>query len=93
METTPARREVVYHGRVQGVGFRYTTVRLASRFAVSGYVQNLHDGRVKLVAEGQVAEIEAFLTAIAGHFAAHIDDTNVRPSEATGEFNEFEIRP
>ena len=93
LETTLARREVLYQGRVQGVGFRYTTVRLASRFAVSGYVQNLHDGRVKLVVEGQAAEIEAFLMAVAEHFAAHIDGSSVRPSEATGEFNQFETRP
>ena len=41
-----------FSGHVQGVGFRYTTRSVASRFAVTGYVRNLPDGRVELVAEG-----------------------------------------
>ncbi len=92
METTRERREVFYHGRVQGVGFRYTARRIAARFTVTGYVQNLSDGQVKLVVEGERGEIDAFLTAVAEQFAAHIAGSKVRPAGPTGEFNEFEIR-
>ena len=46
------RRRIYYSGRVQGVGFRFSTQRLASGFAVAGSVKNLRDGRVEVVAEG-----------------------------------------
>ena len=44
---------ILYEGRVQGVGFRYTTKSVANGFEVTGTVRNLTDGRVELVAEGE----------------------------------------
>jgi len=58
------RRRVDYSGRVQGVGFRFTSQRLAQSFKISGYVRNCDDGRVEVVAEGETAEIDSFLEAI-----------------------------
>ena len=55
------RIDVEYTGRVQNVGFRYTTTNIAARFAVAGYVQNLSHGGVRLVAEGEKADVEEFL--------------------------------
>jgi acylphosphatase len=51
------RRSVYFSGRVQGVGFRYTTRNLALGYDVQGYVRNLPDGRVELVMEGPDAEM------------------------------------
>src|SRR6187455_864933 len=53
------RRRVWYEGRVQGVGFRYTARGLAGGFPVSGYVRNLDDGRVELVAEGDAPVVSS----------------------------------
>lgn len=58
------RRRVIYSGRVQGVGFRFTSRRLARNFPVVGLVRNLDDGRVELVAEGESAVVDAFLASI-----------------------------
>jgi acylphosphatase len=44
------RRRVLYTGHVQGVGFRFTVRELAQRFAVTGFVRNLSNGKVELVA-------------------------------------------
>jgi acylphosphatase len=66
------RRGIHYAGRVQGVGFRMVSQRLAHGFAISGYVRNLPDGRVELVAEGQEAEVSSFLEAIRREFAGYI---------------------
>lgn len=66
------RRRAFYHGRVQGVGFRYTARRLAGGFRVAGFVRNLRDGRVELLAEGEDAEVAAFLDAIAAELGAKI---------------------
>lgn len=55
---------VTVSGQVQGVGFRFTTRRLAQKFDVSGYVMNLPDGRVRMEAEGREAELDAFFNAV-----------------------------
>ncbi len=55
------RIRTLYSGRVQGVGFRYTTAEVAKRHPVFGQVRNLSDGRVELVAEGQDRDIKRFL--------------------------------
>jgi acylphosphatase len=58
------RLHVLYAGRVQGVGFRYTAKVVATGFEVTGIVRNLPDGRVELVAEGLKDELEGFQQAI-----------------------------
>ncbi|HEV3343051.1 MAG TPA: acylphosphatase [Pirellulales bacterium] len=90
--STHERREVLYSGRVQGVGFRYTTREIAERFNVTGYVENLSDGRVELVAEGEPAEIDRFLAAVEERLARYIASTQIRSRPATGEFAGFFIR-
>lgn len=90
--STHERREVHYSGRVQGVGFRYTTREIAGRFNVFGYVENLSDGRVHLVVEGEPAEVERFLGAIDQRLARYIADIQTKNRLVTGEFDDFSIR-
>lgn len=59
-----AALQVLYEGRVQGVGFRYTTKQIAMGFDVVGWVRNLADGRVELQIEGDSDEVEDFLTEL-----------------------------
>jgi acylphosphatase len=66
------RRRIYYSGRVQGVGFRFSTQRLASGFAVAGSVKNLRDGRVEVVAEGEPTELDLFQEAIRGEMGHYI---------------------
>ncbi len=75
-----------FTGRVQGVGFRYTTVSVARSYAVAGFVQNLPDGRVQLVAEGDQKELRAFLQAVQQAMGRNITDTHSDITEAIGEF-------
>jgi acylphosphatase len=85
------RRDVCYEGQVQGVGFRYTAARLAAGFAVTGYVENLADGQVLLVVEGQSAEIERFLAAVGRAMGHAIDSVRQTVTPATGGFDSFRI--
>jgi acylphosphatase len=87
-----SRREVLFAGRVQGVGFRYTTRNIAGRFDVTGYVQNLTDGRVRLVAEGAPEEIERFIGAVSAEMAQYIRGVQESNSPAKGEYDRFEVR-
>ncbi len=86
------RREIHFSGRVQGVGFRYTTYRLAQSCDVSGFVENLADGRVFLQVEGAVAELDRFFASIQDVMGHHIDDVQTHETDYTGEFTAFEIR-
>jgi acylphosphatase len=71
------RRRVYYSGQVQGVGFRYTSYRLAQDHAVAGYVRNLADGRVELVAEGNPAEVDSLLETIRRQMHPYIRDIQI----------------
>jgi acylphosphatase len=57
-------KRIHFEGRVQGVGFRYQTKQIAMGFEVTGWVQNLPDGRVEMEVMGPGEEVEAFLAAI-----------------------------
>jgi len=84
--------KILYSGRVQGVGFRYTARTVASGFEITGSVRNLPDGRVELMAEGDDAEIEAFRAAIRGTMlAGFIRDESIEWADAQNEFRGFEI--
>jgi acylphosphatase len=87
------RATVFYSGRVQGVGFRYTAREIACGFELTGYVRNLDDGRVELVAEGAQGEVQAFLEAVrASQLGSHIRNADVNWGEVTKEFRGFDIR-
>jgi acylphosphatase len=87
-------RHVIYEGRVQGVGFRYSTRHIASGFDVTGWVRNLPDGRVEMLAAGAAAEVTDFLQAIRdsdlGSFIHHeiLEETSPPPA-----LRGFEIVP
>ena len=85
------RRRVLYEGRVQGVGFRFTAARLAPGFGVSGSVRNLPDGRVELEAQAEPGRLAGFLDAIRGELGPKIHDADeaplpVDPDESPGDF-------
>jgi acylphosphatase len=87
------RAHVFYSGRVQGVGFRYTACEVACGYEVTGFVRNLADGRVELVAEGEEEEAQGFLEAMrANQLGSHVRGADVTWTAATGEFSRFEIR-
>lgn len=58
------RRHFIFHGYVQGVGFRYTACYTARNYGIPGWVRNLDDGSVEMEAEGRPADIEALITAL-----------------------------
>ena len=83
---------VIFRGRVQGVGFRATTHRLARGRAVAGYVKNLSDGTVELVAQGTPSEITDFVDAIAQRFSGYIRDTERTKLTTSEAYDGFDIR-
>lgn len=91
-DTKALRRTVLFSGQVQGVGFRYTARNVALQYDVNGYVRNLPDGRVELVAEGEPREIDAFVQDVKEKMGSFIRRADVNDSPATSEFSDFSIR-
>lgn len=85
------RVRVLYSGRVQGVGFRFTAVAVARGLAVSGFVRNLGDGRVEMVAEGERAALETLLAGVRGRMAAGIGGEEASWLAPSGEFSGFRV--
>lgn len=80
-------------GRVQGVGYRATTESRASRASLTGFVTNLRDGRVKVVAEGPESDLQSLLEwCRQGPPSAHVTDISLEKHPAQGGFEDFRIR-
>ncbi|KPK41567.1 MAG: hypothetical protein AMJ78_05150 [Omnitrophica WOR_2 bacterium SM23_29] len=86
------RVHIFYSGRVQGVGFRFTAEAIAHDLSVVGWVRNLRDGRVEVIAEGEQKMLKVFLEKIAQEMSGYINDTDVSWTEPTGEFDDFGLR-
>jgi acylphosphatase len=86
------RLTILYSGNVQGVGFRYAAREVAEGFDVCGTVRNLPDGRVELVAEGDMRELESFRQAIRESGVGSLIRNEVfQTTPPRGEFKGFQI--
>lgn len=87
-------RQVIFEGRVQGVGFRYTCKEIAKGFDVLGWVENLPDGTVRLLLQGEAAEVEDYLQEINDEsvLSHHIRAHTVSPVDTDKELRGFKVR-
>ena len=91
MSTESITRRVLFSGRVQGVGFRWTVNRHARRYPVTGFVRNLHDGRVELVISGTVDSLDQLSADVTEHFADNITAVDSESVEHPEDFMDFRI--
>lgn len=81
-----------FSGTVQGVGFRFTAQRLAKQLRVCGYVKNLPDGRVEMLAEGSEGGLKDLLAAIQdSSVGPYIRDVEVDWGSAKRSYSTFSI--
>lgn len=91
--TTTKRIKFQVFGRVQGVGFRFSTLMEAANLRLVGYVRNLSDGSVQGVAEGTGTQLYAFENWLKkGPKYSNVTDLIVEPDTSDETFTEFEIR-
>lgn len=87
------RLEVVIHGDVQGVGFRFHVARAAARHRIDGWVANEAGGSVRAVGEASSAALIVWLEELrVGPPGAHVSRVDERWSAATGGFDGFSVR-
>lgn len=90
MKMEKIRKRFLFHGSVQGVGFRYKACYSAKNRGVSGWVRNLADGSVEMEAEGYPADIEAVVRALEEHSWGNVESVDEEIIPLVGEYN-FEI--
>lgn len=83
---------IFFSGRVQGVGFRWTAHSIASDFPISGWVKNLPDGRVELIAVGKKSDLDQFVEALKHRMRRQIVEHTLDTTPAVQHMPGFEIR-
>jgi acylphosphatase len=88
-----ARLHMYVSGRVQGVGFRFFTIRCARTYGITGWVKNLYDGRVEIEAEGELPNLKLFLDEVRiGPSHAHVSQAIDQWTEiASPHYKDFSL--
>jgi acylphosphatase len=84
-------KHIIFIGHVQGVGFRYTTHRIARRYDLVGFVRNLPDGTVEALLQGPADEVETCLQDIQESFAGYLRETKIESVPADLQHIDFQI--
>ncbi|WP_283678250.1 acylphosphatase [Lentilactobacillus sp. Marseille-Q4993] len=74
---------IIVSGRVQGVGFRYATIKLANRLKINGWVKNNLDGSVEILANGDEPSLQSFISAVKKSPTPYGKVTNVDITETS----------
>jgi acylphosphatase len=85
------RAHIHFHGTVQGVGFRYTTLSFARQLQLCGWVKNLSDGSVQAAVEGPREAIEELLNKLKMQFGSFIRDQQIEWMDYRAEFEKFSV--
>ena len=88
-------KRAIFSGRVQGVGFRFSTKQIATGFEVLGWVKNLADGTVELQVKGEPDEVDEFLLEIRensplAHYVQEFEESEIPLADLDG-VNGFSI--
>ncbi|MEN8127934.1 MAG: acylphosphatase [Planctomycetota bacterium] len=84
-------KQIIFKGRVQGVGFRYTTHRAASCYNLTGYVRNLPDGTVEALLQGTASNIQACLNDLQDTFDGYLRNVNSTDQPVNPQYHDFRI--
>ncbi|MFP3131212.1 MAG: acylphosphatase [Nitrososphaeria archaeon] len=85
-----SRAEIIVEGLVQGVGYRAFAKRVAEKLGLKGYAENLPDGTVKIIVEGEKDQIEDFIEECKrGPPLSEVENLEVKWEQYKGEFDSF----
>lgn len=85
--------KIAFQGRVQKVGFRWTVVDVAQRLGLVGTVQNLPDGTVSAIVQGEKEAVLSFIDALKNEPGAHkITNVSLAEQEGKAAFSDFTIK-
>ena len=81
-----------FSGMVQGVGFRFRVRMIANQHKINGWVANLSDGKVELIAEGPLSSIDNFLDDLKQELIRYIVDIQIEDISFSGKYKDFQIK-
>jgi len=84
-------KHIIFTGRVQGVGFRFTARRAASRRQLTGYVCNRWDGTVEMLAQGRSEDIDDCIQDLKEYFAGYLKETSIEEIPHDPRYIDFKI--
>ncbi len=84
-------RHIIFTGRVQGVGFRFTARRAAQRRQLTGYVRNMANGSVEMLAQGRVEEVDDCIQDIKEYFSGYIRELKIEEIPVEAKYIDFQI--
>ena len=84
-------KHIVFTGRVQGVGFRFTAFHSANIYKLTGFVRNCPDGTVEMLAQGPAADIDNCIREIKKSFSGYIRETKIEEIPLDPQYMDFKI--
>jgi len=84
-------KHIIFTGQVQGIGFRFTAFGAASRHKLNGFVRNLRDGSVEMLAQGNSADVDNCVREIEESFAGYVTETKTEVVPFSPQFKNFKI--
>ena len=84
-------KHIIFEGRVQGVGFRFTALDKANSHNLKGHVRNMPDGTVEMLAQGRAEDIDNCIDAISRTFDSYITAIRVNEVPVSDSLEGFRI--
>jgi acylphosphatase len=84
-------KHIIFVGRVQGVGFRFTALDMARRYKLTGLVRNLPDGTVEMIAQGPDDNITDCINDIEESFRVYIKGVKIEEIPSDPSYKDFKI--
>ncbi len=84
-------KHIIFTGRVQGVGFRFTAHSIANRYRLAGFVRNQPDGTVEMVVQGAAEDIDDCIADMKENLSGYIRETQIEETPCDVQYKEFKI--
>ena len=84
-------KHIIFVGRVQGVGFRFTAFNAANRHQLTGFVRNLPDGAVEMLTQGPAQAVDDCIRDIKESFSGYIRETKIKEIPSNPQCKDFKI--
>jgi acylphosphatase len=84
-------KHIIFTGHVQGVGFRFTAYNIAHRHQLTGFVRNLSDGTVEMLAQGQPEDINDCIQDIKESFVGYMREAKIEETPPDPQYTDFKI--
>lgn len=84
-------KHIIFTGRVQGVGFRFTALRIAQLHQLKGYVHNSPDGSVEMLVQGYTEDVDGCIADIKDSFAGYLREVKIEKVAHNPKYTDFKI--